>query len=63
MGRRLFGFVHFRADAFPHWKHPHFYAVSGERACLDDAIRAADWICAHRALSKGAFGAVDLLMK
>ena len=31
------------------------YAVSGERACLDDAIRAADWICAHRALAEGGF--------
>jgi uncharacterized protein len=31
------------------------YAVSGERECLDDAIRAADWICAHRDLSKGGF--------
>ena len=31
------------------------YAVSGERECLDDAIRAADWICAHRGLSDGGF--------
>jgi uncharacterized protein len=31
------------------------YAVSGERECLEDAIRAADWICAHRSLSHGGF--------
>ncbi len=31
------------------------YAVSGERECLDDAVRAADWICAHRKLSDGGF--------
>ncbi len=31
------------------------YSVSGERACLDDAIRAADWICLHRGLSNGGF--------
>ena len=31
------------------------YAVSGERDCLDDAIRAANWVCAHRALSNGGF--------
>ena len=31
------------------------YAVSGERECLDDAIGAADWICAHRAVSDGGF--------
>ena len=31
------------------------YAASGERECLDDAIRAADWICSHRDLSKGGF--------
>jgi uncharacterized protein YyaL (SSP411 family) len=31
------------------------YAVSGERECLDDAIRAANWICANRSLSKGGF--------
>jgi len=31
------------------------YAVSGERECLDDAIRAADWVCAHRELSGGGF--------
>jgi uncharacterized protein len=29
--------------------------VSGERECLVDAVRAADWICAHRGLSKGGF--------
>jgi uncharacterized protein YyaL (SSP411 family) len=32
-----------------------FYAVSGERDCLDDAIRAANWVCAHRDLSDGGF--------
>jgi uncharacterized protein YyaL (SSP411 family) len=32
-----------------------FYAVSGERDCLDDAIRAANWVCAHRGLSDGGF--------
>jgi uncharacterized protein YyaL (SSP411 family) len=39
-----------------------FYAVSGQRECLDDAIRAADWICAHRLLPNGGFrhDAVDL---
>jgi uncharacterized protein len=31
------------------------YAVSGDHECLDDAIRAADWICAHRMLSEGGF--------
>jgi uncharacterized protein YyaL (SSP411 family) len=31
------------------------YAVSGERECLRDAIRAADWICANRELSDGGF--------
>jgi uncharacterized protein len=31
------------------------YTVSGERECLVDAVRAADWICAHRGLSKGGF--------
>ena len=31
------------------------YTVSGERECLADAVRAADWICAHRGLSKGGF--------
>ena len=31
------------------------YAVSGERECLEDAVRAADWICAHRSLSDGGF--------
>jgi len=30
-------------------------AASGERACLDDAIRAANWVCVHRALSDGGF--------
>ena len=32
-----------------------FYAVSGERDSLDDAIRAANWVCTHRALSDGGF--------
>jgi uncharacterized protein len=32
------------------------YAASGQRECLDEAIRAADWICAHRLLSDGGFG-------
>ena len=31
------------------------YAVSGNRECLEDAVRAADWVCAHRALSNGGF--------
>jgi uncharacterized protein YyaL (SSP411 family) len=31
------------------------YAVSGQRECLEDAVRAADWICAHRSLSDGGF--------
>jgi uncharacterized protein len=31
------------------------YAVTGDRECLEDAIRAADWICAHRSLSNGGF--------
>jgi uncharacterized protein YyaL (SSP411 family) len=31
------------------------YAVSGERECLDDAMRAADWICTHRGRSDGGF--------
>jgi uncharacterized protein YyaL (SSP411 family) len=31
------------------------YTVSGERECLVDAVRAADWICAHRGLSTGGF--------
>ena len=31
------------------------YAVSGNRDCLEDAVRAADWVCAHRALSNGGF--------
>jgi uncharacterized protein len=31
------------------------YAVSGARECLEDAVRAADWICAHRSLSDGGF--------
>jgi uncharacterized protein len=37
------------------------YSVSGDRQCLEDAIRAADWVCEHRGLSKGGFrhGEVD----
>ena len=31
------------------------FAVTGERECLNDAIQAADWISAHRALGKGGF--------
>jgi uncharacterized protein len=31
------------------------YAVSGDRVCLEDAIRAADWICANRDLPGGGF--------
>jgi len=31
------------------------YAVSGDKDCLEDAVRAADWVCAHRALSDGGF--------
>jgi len=31
------------------------YAVSGERECLEVAVQAADWICAHRSLSDGGF--------
>ncbi|MBV8142772.1 MAG: thioredoxin domain-containing protein, partial [Verrucomicrobia bacterium] len=31
------------------------YSATGERECLDDAIRAADWIGEHRALGKGGF--------
>jgi uncharacterized protein len=31
------------------------YAVSGEQECLEAAVRAADWICAHRSLSDGGF--------
>jgi uncharacterized protein YyaL (SSP411 family) len=31
------------------------YAVSGSRECLNDAIRAAEWICANRALPGGGF--------
>jgi uncharacterized protein len=31
------------------------YAVSGERDCLDDAIRAANWVCAYRAVPGGGF--------
>ena len=32
-----------------------FYAVSGERDSLDDAIRAANWVCANRVLGDGGF--------
>jgi uncharacterized protein len=31
------------------------YAVSGAQDCLDEAIRAANWVCAYRALSGGGF--------
>jgi uncharacterized protein len=31
------------------------YAVSANRDCLDDAVRAAEWICANRSLSGGGF--------
>jgi uncharacterized protein len=31
------------------------YAVSGDETCLADAIRAANWIVAHRALAGGGF--------
>jgi uncharacterized protein YyaL (SSP411 family) len=31
------------------------YAVSGDRGCLDDAVRAADWVCANRSLPDGGF--------
>jgi uncharacterized protein YyaL (SSP411 family) len=31
------------------------YTVTGDRACLDDAIRASDWICANRGLPDGGF--------
>jgi uncharacterized protein YyaL (SSP411 family) len=31
------------------------YAVSGDEACLKDAIRAAKWVIAHRALTGGGF--------
>ena len=31
------------------------YAVSGDRACLDEAVRAADWVCANRGLPDGGF--------
>jgi uncharacterized protein YyaL (SSP411 family) len=31
------------------------YAVSGAQGCLDEAIRAANWVCAYRALSGGGF--------
>jgi uncharacterized protein len=31
------------------------YTVSGQKECLEDAIRAADWIGAHRALAGGGF--------
>src|ERR1700756_2279203 len=31
------------------------YAVSGAKDCLDDAIRAANWVCANRALPGGGF--------
>jgi uncharacterized protein YyaL (SSP411 family) len=31
------------------------YAVSGDEACLADAIRAANWITTHRALTDGGF--------
>jgi uncharacterized protein len=31
------------------------YSVSGDRQCLDDAIRAAHWVCEHRGLSRGGF--------
>jgi uncharacterized protein YyaL (SSP411 family) len=31
------------------------YAVSGDEACLADAIRAATWITTHRALADGGF--------
>ncbi len=31
------------------------YAVTGERECLNDAIRAADWISGHRELANGGF--------
>ena len=30
-------------------------AVSGDKEALADAIRAANWICANRALSEGGF--------
>jgi len=33
-----------------------FYAVTGEQDYLDEAIRAANWIIAHRALPGGGFG-------
>ncbi len=36
------------------------YAVSGDRDCLDDAIRAANWVCDHRGLSDGGFRHDDL---
>jgi uncharacterized protein len=32
-----------------------FYAVSGDAGCLNEAIRAADWICANRTLPDGGF--------
>lgn len=31
------------------------YAVSGAKDCLDDAIRASNWVCANRALPGGGF--------
>jgi uncharacterized protein YyaL (SSP411 family) len=31
------------------------YTVSGDRACLDEAIRAADWIRTNRGLADGGF--------
>jgi uncharacterized protein YyaL (SSP411 family) len=31
------------------------YTVSGDRACLNEAIRAADWVCANRGLPDGGF--------
>jgi uncharacterized protein len=31
------------------------YAVSGDRECLNDAVRAANWICANRGLPNGGF--------
>jgi uncharacterized protein len=31
------------------------YAVTGDKSCLDDAIRAVSWIVEHRALADGGF--------
>jgi uncharacterized protein YyaL (SSP411 family) len=31
------------------------YAVTGDRSCLDDAIRAVNWIVEHRSLANGGF--------